>query len=102
MTHDETPNVPYALDPSDFVVVEVAPNASTEGIVRALNAKGQPFHERTSYDAMCQGCCGDRVPMPMVLWRRFEPALDRFMWWFGPPPGAPKPVCPACKPRFGA
>ena len=51
---------------------------------------------RHSCIVTCQRCYEINVEWPLVLWRRWETALGRRMYWFGPPPGPLPHYCTAC------
>lgn len=50
--------------------------------------------------ATCQRCKQVNVVWPVALWVRFEGALERDMYWFGPIPGQTPSYCATCLP-FG-
>jgi hypothetical protein len=43
---------------------------------------------QSSFNAPCLHCHNLNIPVPLVLWKRFEHALAREMYWFAVPPGA--------------
>ena len=75
----ETTQVAFTTDPDGFALVAGA---------RVLgNSANKLVRVETSYVAACQ-CCGSSSPgivRPLVLLRRYERALGREMFWFGPP-----------------
>lgn len=54
---------------------------------------------RETWLATCQRCGQSKIEKPLVLWRRYEGALGRLMYWFGPTPGEPslsEALCGEC------
>jgi len=56
---------------------------------------------RTTCLATCQGCYQHNVTWPLVLWVRYEMAIEREMHWFGPGPGRCPRYCAGCVGRAG-
>lgn len=48
-----------------------------------LDAKGGPIKPRATCNLTCQRCKQVNVEAPLALYRRFEFALGRQMYWFG-------------------
>jgi hypothetical protein len=66
------------------------------------NASGKPVRAESAGESMCQRCATGRVSRPLALFKRFEPALGREMFWFGFAPGSRADYCAECAPKMGA
>ncbi len=83
--------VPDWSDVGGFVAVD------GERVLGGYGSRGVPVARTCA--ATCQRCKRLSVMWQLVLWQRFEHALDRAMYWLGPEPGPKRWMCAACEVR---